>query len=381
MIYLDHAATSWPKPREVINAMAELMEQAGGNPGRAGHRLSIEAGRIVYDVREILAEFFNVSNPLRVIFTANATYAINLCLYGILRPGDHVIASSMEHNAVMRPLRDLESKGVNLSIVPCGQDGSIDPDSVAQAMRPSTRIVAITHASNVTGTILPVAEIANAAHKSGALLLVDAAQSAGVLPIDVQAMNIDFLAFTGHKGLLGPQGTGGLVIGNRVNIKDMEPLWRGGTGSRSEFEVQPDDLPDKFESGTVNSPGIAGLGAGVRHMMKRGIESIRAQEMELTRQLVDGIMGLDGVSVYGPADLARRTSIVSFTAAGRRVSEIGLRLDEEFGILSRVGLHCAPAAHRTIGTFPEGTVRLALGLHTTKEEITSVIDSIKKILH
>ena len=247
-------------------------------------------------------------------------------------------------------------------------------------MRPSTRIVAVTHASNVTGTILPIAEIADTAHKSGAFMLVDAAQTAGVLPIDVQAMNIDLLAFTGHKGLQGPQGTGGLVIGNRVRVNDMEPLWRGGTGSRSEFEIQPEELPDKFESGTVNGPGIAGLGAGVRYIMKRGIEAIRAQEMELTQQLVDGIKSLDGVTVYGPADVARRTSIVSFTAAGHRVSEIGLRLDEEFGILSRVGLHCAPAAHRTIGTFPEGTVRLALGLHTTQEEIASVIDAVKKIL-
>lgn len=380
MIYLDHAATSWPKPREVIEAMADFLEQAGGNPGRAGHRLSIDAGRIVYNVRETLAEFFNASDPLRIIFTTNATHAINLCLYGILRPGDHVVTSSMEHNAVMRPLRDLESKGIHLSVVPCNKNGSMDPYAVAQAMCPSTRIVAVTHASNVTGTILPIAEIADTAHKSGAFMLVDAAQTAGVLPIDVQAMNIDLLAFTGHKGLQGPQGTGGLVIGNSVRVNEIEPLWRGGTGSRSAFEIQPEELPDKFESGTVNGPGIAGLGAGVRHIMKRGIKAIRAQEMDLTQQMVDGIKSLDGVTVHGPADAARRTSIVSFTAEGHRVSEIGLRLDEEFGILSRVGLHCAPAAHRTIGTFPEGTVRLALGLHTTQAEVASVIDAAKKIL-
>jgi cysteine desulfurase / selenocysteine lyase len=380
MIYLDHAATSWPKPRVVLEAMTDFMERAGGNPGRAGHSLSIEAGRIVYDARETLAELFGVPDPLRIIFTANATYAINLCLYGILRPGDHVVTSSIEHNAVMRPLRDLENKGVSLSVVPCNQDGSIDPDAVNQVMRPSTRIVAMTHASNVAGTILPVAAIADVAHKFGAFVLVDAAQTAGVLPIDVQAMNIDFLAFTGHKGLLGPQGTGGLVLGNSVRVGDLEPLWRGGTGSRSEFEVQPEDLPDKFESGTLNGPGIAGLGAGVRYIRTCGVKAIRAREMELTQRLVDGIRGLDGVTVYGPADVARRTSIVSFTAAGHRVSEIGLRLDEEFGILSRVGLHCAPAAHRTIGTFPEGTVRLALGLHTTEDDIKSVIAAVQKIL-
>jgi cysteine desulfurase / selenocysteine lyase len=380
MIYLDHAATSWPKPQEVMNAMAYFLERAGGNPGRAGHRLSIDAGRIVYNARETLAEFFNASDPLRVIFTANATQAINLCLYGILRPGDHVITSSMEHNAVMRPLRDLESKGVDLSVIPCHSDGSIDPEDITHAIRPSTRIIAVTHASNVTGTIFPIDEIADTAHKSGALLLVDAAQTAGVLPIDVQAMHIDFLAFTGHKGLQGPQGTGGLVIGDQVRIDSMQPLWRGGTGSRSEFEIQPEDLPDKFESGTVNGPGIAGLGAGVQYLMKRGVDSIRAQEIKLTKQLIEGIQSIPGIATYGPNDASDRTSIVSFAAAGYRVSEIGLRLDEEFDILSRVGLHCAPAAHRTIGTFPEGAVRLALGLHTTKEEITSVIDAVKKIL-
>jgi cysteine desulfurase / selenocysteine lyase len=379
MIYLDHAATSWPKPPEVISAMADFLERAGGNPGRAGHRLSIEAGRIVYSVRDTLALFFNASDPLRIIFTANATQAINLCLYGDLRLGDHVITSSIEHNAVMRPLRDLESRGVDLSVIPCNQDGSIDPESIARAMRPTTRIVAVTHASNVTGTILPIAEIADVAHKSGALLLVDASQTAGVLPIDMQAMNIDFLAFTGHKGLQGPQGTGGLVIGDRVCAEEMEPLWRGGTGSLSEFEIQPSDLPDKFESGTLNGPGIAGLGAGVQYIMKRGIDAIRAQELELTQQLAEGIKSIGGVTVYGPDDISCRTSIVSFTAAAHRVSEIGLRLDEEFGILSRVGLHCAPAAHRTVGTFPEGTVRLALGVGTTREEIASVIEAIKKI--
>ena len=380
MIYLDHAATSWPKPREVIDAMADFLERAGGNPGRAGHRLSIEAGRTVYNVREILADFFNAPNPLQVIFTANATQAINLCLYGILRAGDHVITSSIEHNAVMRPLRDLENRGIKLTVVPCARDGSVVPQSIARAMRPSTRIVVVTHASNVIGTILPISEIAAITHKSGALLLVDAAQTAGIVPLDMCAMNIDLLAFTGHKGLQGPQGTGGLIFGNRVHTKDIEPLWRGGTGSRSEFEIQPEDLPDKFESGTMNGPGIAGLGAGVQYLMNRGVERIHEQEMDLTRQLIEGLERIEGVTVYGPADVTRRTSVVSFTAAGHRVSEIGLRLDEEFGILSRVGLHCAPAAHRTIGTLPEGTVRFAMGLGTTGEEVASVIEAVKRIL-
>jgi cysteine desulfurase / selenocysteine lyase len=380
MIYLDHAATSWPKPRVVIDAMADFLERAGGNPGRSGHRLSIEAGRIVYNAREILADFFNALDPLRVIFTANATQAINICLYGILHPGDHVITSSIEHNAVMRPLRDLEKRGIELTIVPCARDGSVASESIASALRPSTRIVVVTHASNVVGTILPIAEIAAITHQSRALLLVDAAQTAGIVPLDIRAMGIDFLAFTGHKGLQGPQGTGGLIMGNRVHTKDIEPIWRGGTGSRSEFEIQPEDLPDKFESGTMNGPGIAGLGAGVQYITNRGVNTIREQEVDLTRRLITGLESLEGVTVYGPADVTRRTSVVSFTAARYRVSEIGLRLDEEFGILSRVGLHCAPSAHRTIGTFPEGTVRLALGIGTTSEEVALVIDALKKIL-
>ncbi len=379
MIYLDHAATSWPKPPAVLHAMADFLVR-GGNPGRAGHRLSIEAGRIVYNVRETLANFFNAPDPLKVIFTANATQAINLCLYGILGPGDHVITSSMEHNAVMRPLRDLEKKGIELTVISCARDGSVAPESFASALRPSTRMVVVTHASNVVGTILPIHEIARIVHQAGALLLVDAAQTAGVVPIDMGAMGIDLLAFTGHKGLQGPQGTGGLIIGSAAHPEEMKPLWRGGTGSRSEFEIQPEDLPDKFESGTLNGPGIAGLGAGLQYIMERGIEAIRAREIELTRRLIEGLANMDGVDIYGPADVTRRTSIVSFTAARHRVSEIGLRLDDEFGILSRVGLHCAPAAHRTIGTFPDGTVRLALGLEATKEEVDLAVDAVNKIL-
>jgi cysteine desulfurase / selenocysteine lyase len=379
MIYLDNAATSWPKHPEVIKAMTDFLECAGGNPGRAGHRLSIDAGRIVYDAREALAELFNVQDPLKIIFTANATYAINLGLLGLLRPGDHVITSSIEHNAVMRPLRYLESKGVHLTVVPCAVDGSINSSDIARAMQPSTRLVVMTHAGNVTGTIFPIAEIAAIAHRAGAWILVDAAQTAGVVPIDIQAMDIDMLAFTGHKGLQGPPGTGGLVIGQRIPIEAMEPLVRGGTGSRSEFEIQPEDYPDKFESGTLNGAGIAGLGAGVRWILKQGISAIRAHEIELAQVLIEGLGGIPEVTVYGPSDWKQRTAVVSFTSAKQRVSEIGLRLDEEFEIMSRVGLHCAPAAHRTIGSFPEGTVRFAPGIHTSIHEVRTAIDAVAKI--
>jgi cysteine desulfurase family protein len=380
MIYLDNAATSWPKPKEVIKAMADFLESAGGNPGRSGHRLSIEAGRSVYDAREVIAELFNAPDPLRVIFTSNATHALNLALIGLLRPGDHIVTSGIEHNSMMRPLRALEGKGVRLTVVPCDRDGSLRSEDIAGAITPSTRMAAVTHASNVMGTVLPVADIADAAHRAGALLLVDAAQTAGVVPIDMQAMGIDLLAFTGHKGLLGPPGTGGLVIGERVPVAEMRPLMRGGTGSRSEFEFQPEDWPDKFESGTPNGSGIAGLAAGARWVMAHGIPAIRDYEVELTRLLLEGLENIPGITLHGVRDPSHRMAIVSFTAQGHRVSEIGLRLDEEYEIMSRVGLHCAPAAHRTMGTFPEGTIRFAPGIRTTVGEIRSAIDAVARIM-
>ena len=380
MIYLDNAATSFPKPDAVVRAMSNFLERAGGNPGRSGHRLSIEAGRIVYDAREAVAELFHARDPLRVIFTLNATHALNLALRGIVRPGDRVVTTSMEHNAMMRPLRALEHTGTRVIVVPCVHDGSLDPDAMRRAITPGTRLVVVNHASNVVGTILPIAEIARIAHTAGALMLVDAAQTGGVLPIDIEAMGIDLLAFTGHKSLYGPPGTGGLVIGENVDAANIEPLWRGGTGSRSEFEEQPDDLPDKFESGTPNGVGIAGLGAGVRFVIERGIANVRAHEIELTRMLIEGLQNIPDVVVHGTRDAEKCTVVVSFTVANRQVSEIGLRLDEEFSVLCRVGLHCAPAAHRTLGTFPQGTVRFAPSIFTTSDDIRATVDAVRRIV-
>jgi cysteine desulfurase family protein len=380
MIYLDHAATSWPKPPEVLAAMAHFLARVGGNPGRAGHRLSIEAGRIVYKTRETLTEFFNATDPLRTIFTSNATHALNLAIHGMLRHGDHVIASGIEHNAVMRPLRFLEQNGVRVSVALCDADGILDMQNLADAVEESTRLIVVTHACNVMGTMLPIAEIAAVARRAGAYLLVDSAQSAGTAPIDVQAMGIDLLAFTGHKGLQGPPGIGGLVIGERVNASDLRPLTRGGTGSRSESEFQPEDFPDKFESGTLNGPAIAGLEAGVRFVLERGIESIRAHEIALAQRLTEGLGNIPGVRLYGPDDWERRAAVVSFTSDRHQTSEIGFRLDEEFDILCRVGLQCAPAAHRAIGSFPGGTVRLAPGPQTTVSEIDAVVAAVARIL-
>jgi len=380
MIYLDHAATSWPKPTAVIRAMADFCEHAGGNPGRSGHRLSLAAARIVYDARESLAELFGASDPLRVIFTANATHAINLVLQGLLRAGDSVVTTGMEHNAVMRPLRGLEARGVRLAVIPCAADGALDVAQAAAAIVPGTRLVVINHASNVSGTILPLVQIAELAHRAGAWLLVDAAQTAGILPIDMRVMGIDLLAFTGHKGLQGPPGTGGLVIDDTVDTSRIEPLVRGGTGSRSEYETQPEACPDKFESGTPNGVGIAGLGAGVRWVLDRGVEAIRAHDNELSQMLIEGLAAIPGVTVYGPADAARRTATVSFDVQQQTISEIGLRLDDEFDVLCRVGLHCAPAAHRSLGTFPQGTVRFAAGVSTSVNDVHAAIAAVRQVV-
>ncbi len=378
IIYLDNAATSWPKPPCVASAMVRFIEETGANPGRAGHRMAVEASRVVYRAREAVAELFHAADPLRVVFGANATEALNLALT-VLRPGDHVITSGMEHNSVMRPLRAKERHGVRLTVVPCSPEGWLDPHDVEQAIRPQTRLIVLTHASNVTGTIQPIREVGRIARERNLLFLVDAAQTAGAYPIDVEADGIDLLAFSGHKSLYGPMGTGGLVIGSRVDPSWLSPLRRGGTGSRSESEEQPDFLPDLCESGTPNAVGLAGLAAGVGWVLGRSVAAIRAHEMALTDRLLEGLRRIPGVVVHGPRDAARQTATVSFLITGMAPSEAGLRLDEVHGIMCRVGLHCAPSAHRTIGTFPTGTVRFGLGAFTTEEEVACAVDAVARL--
>jgi cysteine desulfurase family protein len=376
LIYLDNAATSWPKPPEVPAAVASFLSDVGANPGRSAHRLSIEAGRILGDTREALADLFGLRDPLRIVFGPNATEALNLALCGLLRPGDHVVTSSMEHNSVMRPLRALEGEGVGLTVAPCAADGVLAVADVEAAIRPETRLIVLNHASNVVGTILPVAAVGELARRRGLLLLVDAAVTAGCLPIDVEADAIDLLAFTGHKALHGPPGTGGLVIGERVDPACLAPLKRGGTGSRSESEEQPDVLPDAYESGTPNTAGLAGLLAGVRWIAERGVDAVRARQIEIVGRLIDGLREIPDVRVHGTCEARRQAAAVSFTVAGRSPSELGLRLDEEHAVLCRVGLHCAPAAHRTIGTFSTGTVRFAPGSFTTEAEIDTAVAAV-----
>jgi len=379
MIYLDNAATSWPKPPAVAEAMVHFINDVGANPGRSAHRLAVESGRIVYSAREAVAELFHAPDPLRIVFGHNVTEALNLALRGLLRPGDHVVTSSMEHNSVMRPLRALARQGIELTVVPCSPEGFLDPAKVEAALRPNTTIVALNHASNVVGTLLPVSEVATIARQHGPLLLVDTAQTGGAYPVDVQAGGIDLLAFTGHKSLCGPMGTGGLIVGERVDVKRMDPLKRGGTGSRSEHEEQPNFLPDMCESGTPNAVGLAGLDAGVREVLQQGVDAIRAHEMALTQRLIDGLKEIPGIIVYGGLDANRQTATVSFNIAGMEPSEAGLRLDDQHGIMCRVGLHCAPAAHKTIGTFPTGTVRFGMGLFNTLDQVDTAVDAVRQL--
>lgn len=379
MIYFDNAATSWPKPPGIAAAMARYLEEVGASPGRSGHRLAIAAARALFSAREAVAQLFHFDDPLRVVFATNATEALNLSLTGLLRPGDHVVTSSVEHNSMMRPLRALQQGGVEVTVVPCSREGVLDPNRLEFAISPRTRLIALTHASNVTGTLLPVAEAGQLAREHGALLLVDAAQSAGACPIDVTADGIDLLAFTGHKSLYGPTGTGGLVLGERVDPSQLQPLIRGGTGSHSEHEEQPEFLPDRYESGTPNAVGLAGLDAGVRWVLERGVERIRAHEVALTRQLIEGLSAIPGVTLYGTRDAERQTATLSFTIAGKDPAEVSVRLDENFGILCRAGLHCAPAAHRTLGTFPQGTIRFSLGAFNTPEEVATAVAAVVEV--
>jgi len=378
-IYLDNAATSWPKPVKVKEAMVRFIEEIGANPGRSGHLLSIEAARILYEARDALATLFRVKDPLRIVFTLNATESLNLALKGILKAGDHIITSSMEHNSVMRPLRDLERKGIELNVVPCSAEGELDPRELEKLIRPNTRMIVLNHASNVTGTLLPIREAGRIARWHNLLFLVDAAQTAAAYPIDFEADGIDLLAFTGHKSLYGPQGTGGLVIGERVKESEMIPLKQGGTGSRSEFEEQPDFLPDCFESGTPNGIGIAGLLTGVQFVLEKRVGQIRQREIALLERLQEGLSAIPHVRLYGVRDPDRRIATLSLNIADLSPSDAAFRLEREFRILCRPGLHCAPAAHRTLGTFPAGTVRFSLGVFNTEEEIDTAVEAVSHI--
>jgi len=379
IVYFDNAATSHPKPESVYQAVDHFQREVGASPGRSGHSLAMEAGRIVLEARQRLAELLNVADPARVIFTPSCTEAINLAVKGLVRPGDHVVTSGVEHNSVMRPLRRLEAeKVIDLTVVRCSPEGLLDPADVRGRLRPETRLVVVTHASNVVGTIQPVGDIGSVVRGHGAMLLVDAAQSAGAVPVDMPGMGIDLLALSGHKNLLGPQGTGALAIGEGV---ELTPLVEGGTGSRSQHERQPEHLPDRYESGTMNAPGIAGLAEGVAYVRQRGPHSIQKALERLTALALDELARTPGARVYGPGDPGKRTAVVSFTLDGKDVAAVGAILSERYGILTRAGLQCSPGAHRTIGTFRRtgGTVRVSLGLFNSSEEVRYFGECLRQI--
>jgi cysteine desulfurase/selenocysteine lyase len=365
-LYLDNAATSWPKPRQVPRAVARTMTRGGGNPGRSGHSKSIEAGRAVLRCRELLSELFNVRDPSRIVFTKNATEALNVVLVGLLRTGGRVVTTSMEHNSVLRPLRALSYAGTVVDMVAADADGRVDAREIGQAISAGTRLVAVTHGSNVTGAVNDISAVAAICRERGVRLLVDAAQTAGCIPMDLERAQVDYLAFSGHKGLLGPQGTGGLYVRDEG---DLPPLLRGGTGSLSDREEQPEFLPDRFESGTLNVPGIVGLGVGVQYLLRRGVERIMEHDRHLREVLLEIVSGDPRIRVVGTSPAAVCTGVMSVVIRDLSPSAAGEALERRFGILTRIGLHCAPSAHRSIGTFPDGTVRLSWGTFTTARQI------------
>jgi len=376
-IYLDNAATSWPKPEAVYHAVDRFMREIGATPGRGGHRREEEAMRIASEAREALACLFNAPDPQGVAFAMNTTQAINMALKGLLHPGDHVVTSSIEHNAVWRPLKALERQGVQVTAVPCAPDGTLDASSVEAALRPETRLVTMVHGSNVLGTILPIGEIGQICRDRGVLFLVDAAQTAGAYPIDVEGMGIDLLAFAGHKGTYGPHGTGGLVI--RPGIA-LETWVEGGAGVESASETMPEDFPARLEAGTQNAAGIAGLLAGVRFVLEHGVERIRAHEMERTALLVDELRTVPALTILGPEDLAQRTAVVSVTVEGYMAEQLATVLDQVFDVATRAGLHCAPQAHQTAGTLNCGALRFSPGYFTTAEDVRHAVDALREIV-
>lgn len=376
MIYFDNAATSYPKPEVVYNKILKSMKEYGANPGRAGHKMALQAGRGIYETRELISRLFNIKNPMNIILTFNCTDSLNLGIKGLLKSGDHVITTSMEHNSVLRPLKTLETSGVETTIVWGDSKGRVNPHDIEKNIKNNTKLIITTHVSNLTGTIMPIKAIGEIAKKHGIIYMVDGAQSVGVYDIDVENMGIDLLAFPGHKGLLGPQGTGGLYIREGIILNHLK---EGGTGSSSDSLYQPDILPDKFESGTPNTPGIIGLGEGIRYILETSIENIRKHEKELTKHFIEETIKIDGVKVYGPLNVEEQGAVVSLNIRDEDSSEISYILDEEYDIGVRSGLHCAPLAHKTIGTFRQGVIRFSFGPFNTHEEIEMCIKAIKKI--
>lgn len=376
-IYLDNAASTCPKPPGVISAVDQCLRDWCANPGRGAHRIAVEAARVIHGTRQKAARLFNVADSANIIFTQNATDALNMGMRGLLSPGDHVVSTMVEHNAVSRPLKVFTREGVDVTLVSSDSTGMVDPGDILSAVKASTKLVVMTHASNITGAIQAIPEISLALKEAGVPLLVDAAQSAGSIPLDMEKIPISMLASTGHKSLMGPQGIGMLYISPEVELRSVR---QGGTGSHSEEEQDMLGRPDRYESGTLNTPGIAGLGAGIGFIESEGIENLARHKAKLTAILHEGLHSISGVQVYGPPLGAPRGPLVSFNVGEMPSSEISGILDREFNIASRAGIHCAPGSHQAMGTLGRGAVRLSVGPFNTSDDIMTAVGAVETIM-
>ena len=378
-IYLDNASTTFPKAPNVANAMANYITNYGININRGSYALAYDVEDIIYTTRQRLNTLFNGHDPSHVTFTQNVTMSLNMVIKGLLKAGDHVIVSSMEHNAVMRPLTQLLDEGITFDCIPCDKTGSIQLESIEQLIRPNTVAIIINHASNVCGAVQPIVLIGEFCQKYNLHFIVDAAQTAGVIPIDVKACHIDALCFTGHKGLLGPQGIGGIILTKEM-AQTLTPLIAGGTGSFSHLETMPTNMPDAFEAGTLNLPGIIGLNEGVSYIESVGMENIHNHELALTKAFLEGLRSITGVNIIGKQGILDRTAVVSITIDDMDAASIAYELESKYHIMTRVGLHCAPRAHQTLGTYPKGTVRFSFGYANTLEDVDMALSALHTIL-
>lgn len=382
-IYLDNASTTFPKPKKVAESVYKYMTGSGANINRGCYNSAYQVEEIVLDTRQLLCDLFDGPDCRNVIFTKNVTESLNVILKGLLKPGDHVLVSSMEHNAVMRPLVQLERQGVIFTRIPCASDGTLKINEMVNCLRKETKAVVMMHASNVCGTVMPIQEVGDFCYQHGLKFIVDCAQTAGILPISMKEMHIDALAFTGHKGLMGPQGIGGFILADGIE-KLIDPLLSGGTGSISHTEEVPEFMPDRFEPGTMNLPGIIGLHEGLMWLNETGLDVVRQHELELTGYFLKGLLELEDagmIRVLGKRGIGGRTGVVSIQTLNKELAEAAYELDETYGIMTRVGLHCAPIAHKTLGTYPTGTIRFSFGYWNTKEQADIVLSALKEICH
>lgn len=378
-IYLDNASTSFPKAPTVATAMSDYITNRGININRGSYALAYDVEDTIYTTRQRLNTLFNGHDPSHVVFTQNVTMSLNMVIKGLLKSGDHVLVSSMEHNAVMRPLTQLLDKGITFDIIPCDKMGSIQLESMDSLIRPNTVAMIINHASNVCGTIQPLESIGPICKAHNLQFIVDAAQTAGVIPIDVKACHIDALCFTGHKGLLGPQGIGGIILTKEM-AQTLTPLIAGGTGSFSHLETMPTHMPDAFEAGTLNLPGIIGLNEGLAYIESQGMENIHNHELALTQSFLEGLQSIDGINIVGKQNIQDRTAVVSITIDGMDPASIAYELESNYHIMTRVGLHCAPRAHQTLETYPEGTVRFSFGYANTHKDVETALSALHRIV-